>query len=58
MVRDLGAVWICNEDPGLYPDIAAKAPPPPGPGRMLMSVDGVPVAWTMPHGQEVHWFGL
>jgi len=57
MVHDLGATWIMNEDALLFPDIAALAPPPPGPGRLLMSIDGKPVAWTQPHGQSINWFG-
>ena len=57
IVRDLGAVWIMNEDAPLFPEIAAQAPPPPGPGRILMSVDAQPVAWAQPHGQSIDWFG-
>ena len=56
MVRDIGATWVMNEDPELFPDIAAKAPPPPGPGRLLLSVNAEPVAWTQPHGQSIDWF--
>ena len=53
--RELGATWICNEFPQVFPWIAAKARGPHRPGMFLMSVDGEPVAWTMPHGQRLEW---
>lgn len=66
-VRDLGATWICNEAPRVFPDIAAQIPhsainpepanvsAPSAQGRFLLSVDGRPVAWTGPHGQSIDW---
>jgi hypothetical protein len=49
-VRDLGAIWISNEVPGVFPDIAAKCTTTRPQGAFLLSVDGEPVAWTDPHG--------
>jgi hypothetical protein len=51
---ELGAIWISNEWPSVFPDIAARAGPAPT-GMFLMSVDGEPVAWTPPHGQTLEW---
>jgi hypothetical protein len=56
-VRDIGAVWISNEAPAVFPDIAALAPPQPWPDSFLLAVDGKPVAWTAPYGQAIDWFG-
>ncbi len=56
-VRNAGAAWISNEAPGVFPELAAQAPPPPQRGRFLLTLDGVPVAWTGPHGQSIDWFG-
>jgi hypothetical protein len=49
-VRESGAVWISNEAPDVLPEIAARAGTPPRAGCFLLAVDGVPVAWTDPHG--------
>jgi hypothetical protein len=49
-VRDLGATWISNEAPGVFPDIAAKLHSPRPKGAFLLSVNGEPTAWTDPHG--------
>lgn len=56
-VRRSGAVWISNEVPSVFPDIAARAPTPAPRGRFLLAVDGEPKAWTGPHGQSLEWFG-
>lgn len=50
----LGATWISNEWPSVFPDIAAKAGATPT-GMFLISVNGEPVAWTPPHGQSLEW---
>jgi hypothetical protein len=55
-VRALGAVWISNEAPHVYPNIAAKVKEPIRLDRFLLAVDGEPVAWTGPHGQSIDWF--
>ena len=49
------AVWLSNESPRVFPEIAARAAAAPSQGLFLLSRDGVPVAWTGPHGQSVHW---
>ncbi len=53
--QDLGATWICNEFPWVYPWIGAKVSGAHPKGMFLVSVDGEPVAWTMPHGQRLEW---
>jgi hypothetical protein len=53
--RDLGAVWICNEAPAVFPAISARVPPDQARGRFLLAVDGSPVAWTDPHGASIEW---
>ena len=54
-VQQSRAVWISNETPAVFPEIAARAPVAPR-GRFLLAVDGVPKAWTGPHGQSLEWF--
>jgi hypothetical protein len=54
-VARTGAVWISNEAPSVFPELAQAAPSPPGPGHFLLAVDGKPVAWTGPHGQSIQW---
>src|SRR5262249_61510585 len=56
-VRRSRAVWISNEVPGAFPDIAKTAPAAPRRGLFLLAIDGSPVAWTGPHGQSIAWFG-
>ena len=56
IVRKTGALWISNEVPATFPEIAKRAPPSPSPGNFLMAVNGEPVAWTGPHGQSIEWF--
>lgn len=53
----LGATWISNEIPGVFPEIAAKAPNNRPRGAFLLSLNGEPVAWTDPHGSWIDWFG-
>jgi hypothetical protein len=54
-VRRSGAIWVSNEAPGVFPDIAAKLTEPIRRDRFLLAVDGEPVAWTGPHGQSIEW---
>jgi hypothetical protein len=54
-MRGLRAVWISNESPGVFPSIAARLRRPGPPGAFLLAVDGVPVAWTQPHGEWIEW---
>src|SRR5215471_5182202 len=55
IVRDLGAVWISNEPPNVFPRIRDQAPLSLPPGRFLLAIDGKALAWTAPHGQAIHW---
>ncbi|MBI2735649.1 MAG: DUF2332 domain-containing protein [Rhodospirillales bacterium] len=55
-VRASRAVWISNEAPRVFPDIAARTSQPAPHWRFLLSVDGEPKAWTGPHGQSLEWF--
>lgn len=54
-VRGLNAVWISNEAPGVFPDIAARTRVPRPTGAFLLAVDGTPIAWTDPHGAWIDW---
>jgi hypothetical protein len=56
-MRRSRAVWICNEVPQIFPDIAAQALTPPR-GRFLLAANGMPKAWTGPHGQSLDWFAV
>lgn len=50
-----GVTWLSNESPRVVPEIAAKAESAISEetkGRMLLSVNGEPVALTGPHGQS------
>jgi hypothetical protein len=56
-VRRSRAVWISNETPSVFPDIAKTAPPTSRRGHFLLAINGRAVAWTGPHGQSIEWFG-
>ena len=49
--------WVANETPRVLLDIASRAGREGPKGTFLMSVNGVPVAWTDPHGASVDWIG-
>ena len=51
------AVWISNEAPTVFPNIAKNALLPARPGLFLLAIDGGAVAWTAPHGESIDWFG-
>jgi len=54
IVAGLDAVWVSNEGPGVFPDIAAKlAADLDVGGRFILARDGLPVALTGPHGQSI-----
>ena len=57
VMRGSRAVWISNEVPSVFPDIARAAPPAPRRGLFLLAMDGRAVAWTGPHGESIAWFG-
>ena len=48
-------VWISNEAPRVFPEIAARTATPGPPGHFLLAVNGAPVAWTDPHGASIEW---
>ena len=54
-VRDVGAVWVSNEAPGVFPRIRERLVRPGPRGAFLLSCDGVPLAWTDPHGGWIEW---
>ncbi len=47
--------WISNKSPRIFPEIAARVGNQGPKGRFLMSVNGVPVGWTDPHGASLDW---
>jgi hypothetical protein len=56
LVRDLGVRWIAQEGPGLLPEVDAQLPDPDDArGRLVLSLDGRPLAWTAPHGGRIDW---
>jgi hypothetical protein len=56
VVRTLPGHWISNEDPDVLPYDTLQAPPDRA-LRSVLALDGTPLAWTRPHGQEIIWFG-
>lgn len=54
-VAQLGAIWISNESPRIFPRLAERAPRPHPVGKFLMTVNSIPTAWTGPHGQSIDW---
>jgi len=56
-LRDLHAVWISNEAPFVFPDIAARLAGAVRRGPLLLAVNGEPIAWTDPHGAWIDWIG-
>jgi len=56
-VTTLSDIWISNEAPQVFPEIAARAATPGRPGQFLLAVNGTPVAWTDPHGASLDWIG-
>jgi hypothetical protein len=45
-------VWVSNEGPGVCVDL----PAPKGSVPFVLARDGVPLAFTGPHGESVQWF--
>jgi hypothetical protein len=56
-MRELDAVWVCNETPEIVSDFVATSRQPPSSGSFLLSADRQPVAWTDPHGRSIEWIG-
>jgi len=47
--------WISNEPPSVFPESALRVPGRRVPGRLLVSMNGEPVAWADPHGASLDW---
>ena len=58
LVKSLDATWVSNEGAGVVPEAAALVGDrtPPIPGELLLACDGIPLAFTGPHGQRLDWF--
>jgi hypothetical protein len=56
-LRASSAVWISNEVPGVFPDIAAQVHTPRPNGAFLLAVNGRPFGWTDPHGAWLEGLG-
>ncbi len=54
-VRELGAMWISNEAPRVFPEISAKAGRPRPPHHFLLSFNAEPIAWADMHGASIEW---
>jgi hypothetical protein len=48
-------VWISNEAPQVFAEIAAYAPTPAPRGHFLLAMNGKPLAWADPHGASLDW---
>jgi hypothetical protein len=56
VVAGLPGHWIASETPNVLPYDALPTPPDDA-LRNVLALDGTPLAWTAPHGQEIIWFG-
>lgn len=54
MLNDPRVIWISNEGPRTFPTFV-EAAGPVHEDMFLLAVDGHPIAWTGPHGQEIRW---
>lgn len=50
-----GHVWLSNEGAKVFPKFSENIEPQPG--KFLLARNGVPLAWTGPHGQSIDWIG-
>lgn len=58
VVARLPGYWISNEGAGAFPDQVGVPPAArQGPALSVLSLDGVPVALSGPHGQTLRWLG-
>jgi hypothetical protein len=55
-VRALPGHWLSNESPRLMPYDRPLPKPPDDALHNVLALDGAPLAWTRPHGQELSWF--
>ncbi|MBF4992753.1 DUF2332 domain-containing protein [Arthrobacter gandavensis] len=51
LVQELNVTWISNEGEGVLPEIKSQLPRS-AEGRLVLSLDGRPQAFTGPHGQS------
>ncbi|MGW6424120.1 DUF2332 domain-containing protein [Nocardia sp. NPDC055053] len=57
-VRTLPCHWVSQEGTGVIAEFADRLPETDsGTARMVLAVDGDPVAYAGPHGQSLDWFG-
>lgn len=54
-VREIGAMWVSNEAPGVFREISAKASRPRPAHHVLLSLNEEPIAWTDLHGASIEW---
>ncbi|WP_082497976.1 DUF2332 domain-containing protein [Pseudorhodoferax sp. Leaf267] len=54
-IRGLDVVWVSNEAYGVFPEIDARLSAAVPQGCFILSMNGVPVAFTGPHGQFIDW---
>ncbi|KFF60081.1 hypothetical protein JF66_06770 [Cryobacterium sp. MLB-32] len=55
-MASLPARWLSNEGQGLVPGVLERlAEPPRSSSDFVLALDGVPVAFTQPHGRSIHW---
>jgi hypothetical protein len=52
-IRDLGVRWLSNEGVGVLPDVAV--PDHDGAPFVLVQDGSIPLAFTQPHGDWIHW---
>ncbi|WP_067712610.1 DUF2332 domain-containing protein [Nocardia yamanashiensis] len=57
-VQGLGCHWVSNEGCGVIGSVAERLPVPAAetPGRFVVALDGVPLAYAGAHGQWLDWF--
>jgi hypothetical protein len=55
LVRDLPGHWIANEAAPVL-RFENLPEPPDDLHHNVLALDGIPVAWTRPHGQGISWF--
>jgi hypothetical protein len=56
-VTSLCDVWISNEAPQVFPEIAARAGSSGSAGHFLLARNAAPIAWSDPHGASLNWIG-
>ncbi|MFD5177371.1 DUF2332 domain-containing protein [Nocardia sp. NPDC058379] len=57
-VRMLPCHWVSQEGTGVIAEFTDRVPvQDSGRARMVLAVDGEPVAYAGPHGQSLDWFG-